>query len=487
MSVADAKIDIDSISPFQRELHTPDDESGALSGRSIVSNFKKEIRSSTWHARRRAYLNAIVSGSTVTYECNTSFHYMESPTMYIQLPTIKVKEQHRNKIRIAYTHNLGHNIIRDAQLRFGDEVVQSFDSIALDMYAMYLLEPGKRDEYLKWIGNVPWLEEWTAALPSYQLTFPQPWFYARKQWKRLPIHLLSLYRITHVYNFRNKISDLIRMQRKLSDDTWIDIETRMSYLDVSSDTLPTPQLAVRYDLLTAAEISWIRDESCSGQNIIYIEDFVNSRADNLCIFGSQIQVPLSTRTPCLSLFLVAENALARRFHNYSNYTTDSTSAYRGWSPIESISIERDSMKRFDSVSSDVFEKEEAFFHFPSVPSEPGYNAISFSNEPDVGAEDIGLVLQNWRATVLLGNTDPFESILEPELDDSESAAAASNAGAGGSISVSVVGEVPQQHAFLLHARMLVCRKLSFQRSPDGKGFVVSIDSRNLITPSLSAP
>jgi len=61
------------------------------------------------------------------------------------------------------------------------------------------------------------------------------------------------------------------------------------------------------------------------------------------------------------------------------------------------------------MDSDHADKMEPWYHFPSPPSEPGYNAYSFSMDSTSLDAEIGIVMEGLKAklVVTLGNTNPF--------------------------------------------------------------------------------
>src|SRR5438270_1548625 len=126
MSQAIAKLDLDTISQFQRELH---DESPSGEGDGVTSNFLREFRKTTWYTHLPAKLKCNVDGNDLVYTANNTFHYLMYTYMRQFFPALRVKEKYRDRIQICWPHNAGTNGVDSAQLKFDDETPQSIDSV----------------------------------------------------------------------------------------------------------------------------------------------------------------------------------------------------------------------------------------------------------------------------------------------------------------------------------------------------------------------
>lgn len=475
------KLEINSITDFQKELHyskDPKDNQDQVNSRFICTLDKYAWCAHT-KVKMRPRSEHNEEGEEVIYTASKKFDVLFKSEVHINLLPIKVNDKFKSRIEICYPHNPGHNICYSGELKVDDDHHQTIDSIWLDIYSQFYMKSGTgmREHYDRMIGNIPCLTEWNTELPGVKLIVPQPFYYSRNTRVGLRTLRSSMNTVTHHYKIRNKITDILRMRVRVKTDEesedepmWKEIPCNLKYLDIIGNrkTLPVPELWGRYSLMTDEEREWHKSFSSvdptranfNGKirpNVIYTEDIVVASSDNPTSLGSTDVIPLHCKSPCKALFWVAQNIEAIENRNFSNYTTNPDDLYGGWNPCANIDLKYGGTPKIRKWSHEHFDLSECWDFFPSAPSEPGYNAMSYSYDPKSLNADTAIVLESLNASlhVKLGNTDPFKSIETPEEGeyDEDGEIIPIEALPNSNVSVS------NKDKYIIHVRALVYKKL----------------------------
>jgi hypothetical protein len=420
MSIQAAKEELNSLTEFQRDIHRTSNMS-----ESIISTFYREFIRSTWYSSIPMKLKCSTDDTETLYSVNNTFHYLMYTYLRFMSPPVRVKPEYKGRVRIAWCHNLGTNIIKQAIFKEDDDTYQKWDNVWADVYFQFYQDggAGKRDNHNIGIGNVKCMEDWCEYLPPYQINVDQPWFYSMDPALSFPIfYKHSQTRAEHRYTFRRKVMDLLRIQMLSRDGTWKDIpKSGHKYLDINqSACIKTPELWGRYAYITEPEIKWYK---CSKTRTLYTRDVEICDTQNPNKYNSIAEIPLHCTNPCLAFFWVAENKDSISNHNYSNYTTDINDLYSGWDPIKSTTLKYGTTTRLDDMDSDHFSIAEPRKHFPSAPSERGYHGYSFAWDSTSYHGDIGIVLSEMKAILhcKIANNNIFTNVsyTENEEDNEE--------------------------------------------------------------------
>lgn len=461
MSASIAKLDLETITAFQREIHDPKDENEG-----ITSNFFREFHKTTWYTHLPIKLKCSPNENELIYTANNTFDFLLYTYMRQNFPALRVKKELQGKCEICWPHNLGTNIVINAQFKYDDDTPQTIDSVWYDIYPQFYMKPGFRNHYNGCVGNIPALENWSTFLPEYTTNAPQPWYYCRDITLAVPLFYCTLSTVTHHYKMRTKISELLRMRvRKNIDDDWTEIPCNLKYIDGAgaTGTLKIPELWGRYAYLTDEEREFNR---CQTERVYYIEDIVAAESINQGNFGNNVPIELDCKTPCKAIFWVAESLKARKNRNYSNYTTNPDNLYEGWNPVQKVSLVYSGSPRLENMDSDHFDRMESYYHFPSPPEEPGYNAYSFAMDSRSLDADIGIVMDGLKTklVVSLGNSNPY---LKPvrEMEDKQTSIEELE-----TPPVDLYGNT----GFIVHVRMLVMKKLIFTFNEDKKQYLITV-------------
>ncbi len=449
MSIQAAKEELNSLTDFQKEIHVT-----SSATEDIMSNFYKPFIKSTWNSNISMKLKCSNDGHETVYTANNSFHFLIYTYMRFQLPKITVNEKYKDTVRVAWCHNVGTNIINQTSFKEDDEVFHTWDNTWADIYFQFYqkIGEGKRDNHNIGIGNIECLENWSTSLPEYYINVQQPWFYSEHVQHAFPLFYKgSQTRAEHRYVFRNKISELLRVQI-LENGEWKDtIKKIHKYISVRGDitTINTPELWGRYSFNTETEIKWLK--SCSKDRTYYTKDIEICDIPNTNRYKTISEVNLQCNNPCLAMFWVAQNNEALSLNNYSNYTTDSKNLYNGWDPIKTTTLKYGTTYRLDNMASDHFNIAESRNHFSSSPNERGYHAYSFANDSTAYDGDTGVVFSgiNAKLQCLLENGNIFlQNESTPNKD--------------------YVQEEDESQTFITRVRLLFMRKVTIKVDDEGK-------------------
>ncbi len=478
------KLDSERFTLFQKELHrrrgTVDNGKVTMT-EGVSTIFQHRFKKISWYTPIKAKLEVVGDGETAIYTADNSYDHLFKVFMDLMLPALRIKSKFADKYRMAWTHNIGINIDKLAELKANDVPLNSFDPVGHDILSQYgyLVKTGFKKHHLISIGSVPKLEQWSSFLPAHQLNVLQPFYYAKANHLALPLLGSSLTQFKHIYKLRRKILDLLRMQ-KYNDksNSWIDIKPNHLVIDGIKDkdaSLKVPELWGRYAKITDEERDWYKECGEGTVHEYYYDDLVVCDDTNKKVYGETATIPLKSPTPVKAVFWVSENLSATRYNNYSNYTTNAENINHGWNPNKNFKLAYATSTRVEEMSIDHAEREEAW-EFPRAPWEPGYNAITFCNNPFSidGEASVDLQGNNASLVVTLGNTDPnlinpedyeakidLEANHDSEEEEEEAASEPDTKGKGRKIA---------SPEFMVRSRLLVYRKLSYHYEP-GKGFV----------------
>jgi hypothetical protein len=467
MEIQATKIELASITEFQKKLHYADSDKDKL-----YSKFHKEILKVTWYCSSLQQLKITDEGEDVLYKLNPSFHLLCYSYLKFTLPPIKVKSEYRDKFRIAWCHNVGTNIIKFASFKEDDLDYQSFDNIWLDDYFQYYLPQGagKRRNHKIGIGSVPILEEWTYQLPVYNINVDQPWSYGEDTANAFPILFNhSQMRAEHKYSFRRKITDLLRMQKfDPITNNWISVHpgSYMKYLSLGRIvSIAKPILWGRYAYINEIELNTYK---CGkGKTEFYVKDIIISDSENPNKFNTSATVALESKYPCLAMFWKAENIDASEVNNYSNYTSNTDDINEGWDPISKNTLKYGETCKFKDMDSDHFNISESRKHFPSSPNEAGYHGYSFAWHSNNYIGEVGVTLKglNTKLICKISDNDIYRMPYKPDMNVNQDI---ENESFDYMMKEDIEEKVKESPKFVLRTRLLVYKKISISKNETGR-------------------
>src|SRR5581483_5436846 len=187
-----------------------------------------ERKNLSWGTTIEERMTPSDNGGQVAYIVNSDMHYLEQCFMRWQTKALRLKPEFADFVRIAYTPMIMHNIVASAEMHL-DSVKLPMNSKIMDIHSEWNMKPDMREEYMLNVGNKPQLIDWNTELPSEILECPQWWYFTESSFQAVPVFMTEKGKIKFTYNFRTKLTDLVRMK----------VNTRML------DSHETGQLKVR--------------------------------------------------------------------------------------------------------------------------------------------------------------------------------------------------------------------------------------------------
>lgn len=446
------KLDRSNIAGFQKEMYLPKTENEEVTTRFSL-DFTK--RSQGNHIKVKLDQFAVKDGEVV-YTASQMFDSLLKVEAHINLLPIKVKDQYKNTVSIAYHHNIGHNILYEGECKVDNEHFSSLDSVFLDMFSQYFVK--KRELYDRMVGNIPCLEDWSTELPGLPLIVPQPYSFSRNTRVSIPLLKSKNNTVTFRYKVRTKLTDLIKMRIKRKDGTYKELsKCKLTYLDTKNTDIPIPEMWGRYAEMTDEERNWRKSiDMKTGEplkQVIYIEDIDKVSSGNPIMVGTKETLLLGGTAPAKHLFWVASLVDS----GFSNYTTNRTDLYKGYNPCAKASIKYGTSDRVEEMPHQHFDLSECYdYDWPNFPREAGYNVYTYTFNPnDIQCADTAVSLKECGAslTVLLGDTNPFINKEEEEEYHDEN---------GEAIPVEALEDHiddARKDKYIVHVRAIVIRKL----------------------------
>jgi hypothetical protein len=470
------KLDSTKFSLFQKELHRRNETiiDGKKSGDSegLTTIFQHKFKKLSWYTPSKVKLAASLNVDGVTYTADNTYDHLFKTFLRFSIPPIRVKPDKVNEYRIAWTHNIGINIVESATLTINEVKSNYFDGTSHDILSQYgyLVKPGFKKHHLTSIGAIPRLTRWSSTLPAHQCNVLQPFYYAKANHLAFPLLGSSLTQLKHVYKLRLGVLKLLRMQR-YSDksNTWVNINPTVDVIDGIKDkdaAIATPEMWGRYSTFTEEERDWYKECTVGSMHEVYYDDIIgHDETSDRRPFGYSASINLISPTPVKAIFWVAQNTKAVACNNYSNYTTNEDNVNHGWNPCLSYGLSYLNSVRISETDFDHAEKEEAW-EFPRAPWEPGYNAIAFNNNPFSvnGDASIDLTGKGASLRVTLGNTDPDVLVLSLDKNSSKDGQIIGDdfeEEKDQTTDTATRASDKKTSFFKIKCRLLVCRKLSF--------------------------
>ena len=428
MAFQNTKAALAAVTDFQKQLHaiSPYDDDNH-------SHYEYDCRKMSWGVHFRQKLDTNDKTTEVVYTVNDSLHYLNKTWMIQTFRELKVKPEHKKDVQICLPHSIGSNIVINGYLVIDKEQYNLIDGLCFDRESQYFMKSGFTEHYKMCVGNVPMLEEWGSHLPKYTTVVPQPYFYAKHYMNALRIFNISPKVITHKYKLRSKLSEIVRMRKLFpsskvkkeedkdidekddNNDTphgyeWRDIPFNPSYLvDVQPDEkLPTPELWGDYSLLSDEELKYRMAQVKNNKKITqYIEDTIPDDSKKAVRYGDTAEFNIFSHFPIKTIYFVAENQRATSNKNFSNYSTNRDNLYKGFNPCYQFNLNHNG-PLLEDMTSEHFDRIDPW-KFPSAPTEPGNNILSFGVDPGSIDVDVGRCFPTIPAklSILIRNTDPY--------------------------------------------------------------------------------
>ena len=296
-------------------------------------------------------------------------------TVWLRAIVSKVQfNQSSQQLLGRWTHNLGHNLIKECSITFNDLVAARFDSYYLDFWAAFTVPASKQVGYNNMIGNVPELTHGAQNLPSYTLNVPLPFFFTRDTGVALPTAALP-------YN---------EMRINLQVRDWT--ELLVVYPNATSPGRPAtasdlvggvaPTLSNTYVWAEYAIVS--NDErkrmGCAPRDIL-IEQ-VQTAPRTTFKFGEQqassTDIRFSHAVKAL-FFSVRNTSVASEWSNYTIGNVGTAGQpLKNSDPLSNATLLYENTQRLAGLPADYYSLVEPWYKAPTIPAATGYHMYSYS-------------------------------------------------------------------------------------------------------------
>src|SRR5680860_488989 len=126
-----------SLTDLQKECHTADDEREEISSHSNYAPLKR-----LWYYKDHEKMTMTIGNDNVLkYEVNRKYHELNRSYLRQVLPSLKVKEEYEDRVRISWSHSIGSNIVRSSQITSGGRCIQRADRVYHDSCNSFLRKP----------------------------------------------------------------------------------------------------------------------------------------------------------------------------------------------------------------------------------------------------------------------------------------------------------------------------------------------------------
>jgi hypothetical protein len=348
-------------------------------GSQVSSMFCKTIVKTNWYTHFTIPVKPDGQANTPSWRIPRSVDFNMYNFIINQTPDLKVKDP--TKYRIAFTRNLGHNIVKESNVTFSDlPNGQSYDSVLLDNWASHAVQPGKWKVYNKMIGNITQLVEFSDHLPSKPIITLCPDYFEDDGYS-LPMNCLRLNEVKKNFVLVDDWSKLLRVEMAVTDPstgaiTWVPQQANkivFSNIIEGDLTLKMPQFFAQCALVTDEETKWYKKQTLEFMIRQYGRHTAKKDGAGIHTFN------FTMHNSVKAIFFNAVNKDSQAYNIYSNYTTNPID-YDGNDPIVSVSLQYDGQPKFDNFPANIFSDIYPFKHATRCPQEAGYHFLPFCNK-----------------------------------------------------------------------------------------------------------
>lgn len=377
---------------FLKEIHGLGREDSPDEGAEPSSVHYNEYDLSTWYGWKEVKMTK-TTGNVMKFTLDPNYDFLSKSCIYAQFPHLKVREDCRDRYRIAWTHHAGHHLVESISAKILTQTIGYLDGVSLDIYFQFWREKGRRKLYLDTIGSVPAMENFASELPARDVRIPLPFGYSAT-----PAASIPLYAMTHDRQcdfsiegvFRDQVWKLLRIQ-ELVDGSWKDIpvtsiRVNEILIGINEDSSRIPvDIYSECRLIGPEEKDYYVKEPTNGNNSMkvrtwYYRSFCpldNVGGETATLGGSKVTVDLSCRFPVQAVNYVAVNKEIAQYNIYGNYTTHHEFT-QGSNPCKTLEINyRQGHPRVSGLTEIDTARRLPLEYAHSMPVEQGYNMFPF--------------------------------------------------------------------------------------------------------------
>ena len=388
-SLQAARTEIITLNNIQKDINfVPSDEE------KIYSVFDPVLFRTTFYVKSDILheINSQTNNTFIFKIENIPFHTLLKTSLIFDLPEVSLKEEYQEDYELCYCTNIGTNLIKS-----GDFIVDNnhlgvrLNPIFFDVYIQHLCK--KRGNFLRSIGNHLNIFR-KNKLPAVKLSIRQPFYYTKDTVMAFPIIYTNKSNdISFKYEIRQQLANYVRLRRKLKADelhlTGVQYDNGYEYIDGSKvheylqegNTIKPgiPSLINRYGYLPVQKED---DKKCQDIPDYFIQGNLLIPFDNFNFSATTASKRFTNPAANTAMFVLAENFLAKKFNNYSNYTDNVHHIEQGDYPIRQITLKYDESNiRLDNLPVEYFTLNCAD-DFPKSAIHNGYIPYSFARDID---------------------------------------------------------------------------------------------------------
>lgn len=306
-------------------------------------------------------------------------------------------------IRLRWTRNLMHNLIKEANITFNDLAAAKFDNFHLDFWSAFTTPGGKITGYKNMIGDVAPLTgtssgSATTTIRGGTLNLPLPFFFSRDSGVALPTAALPYNEMRLNFSFRSWNELLI------VDDVAALTGKPFSRPATTADLTTTPsigsgavQVWANYAIVSNSERQRM---GCAPRDILIEQAQLAPATTFVPSQNSQPSIDLRFSHAIKALFFSVRNRTNPA--EWSNYTTASPaydsstlllSPTGSFDPILNVSLVYENTQRLSQMGSDYFSLVNPWYTAPSIPVTTGYHMYSYTlsliNPDPMGSTNYG--------------------------------------------------------------------------------------------------
>lgn len=361
-------------------------------GESVVALHSKEINPVSQFTKIPVALKATGQASSVNYQFPKTADFAGDTWFEFSTPDIRVNQANLLSYRIAFTPNLGHNVVHSLVLQANEiPIVRNLDSVAMDFLSEANLLPSKYELYMRMIGNVSSAVTFSAHLPPLKIKkhLHELWFGNKgkaQPEQALPLCALKSNTLSLQAEFIDSLAQVIRIQHNTAANpavdpaVWVDVSPNdvnlASIVTVSGTaglSMPVPTVWTQAVLVQADE----RKQHQTGAKDILIEQIQS-------FTGPRVQVGSDRRTfnfsyPVRYLLFGAVNKTAADRNYFSNYSTSpSESLGAGLDPLRRVTLWYDNNPRLQNFYGDYFSEDEFYTTAARSTTQKGIHLLAYS-------------------------------------------------------------------------------------------------------------
>lgn len=352
----------------------------------ILCPFEKPSGVIRWYSNTKISLVKNLSTDTkVEFTIPDGFFLLKSSVYVQKLPQLSIKESFIGKYRMRWCRDILLVSTKTCSLICKNTSIVSYDDMYLLDKAQWNVPEGYRKKFNYNIGNRKNLIKWTTFLPETLLNTQHPWFYNLHPGMAFPLYKLSSDKtLNHSFTLRNNISDLLQVQ-EFVNGKWVTL-TKKQLSPVLDKILNNERESSGRHRLPApemyAELSNTTDDLHNKRNeedIYYIQDIIHSSSSEPMKYGQSKKIGLPYKDMILKAsYFKACNLNSLEYNNYSNFTSNLKSCKKGYSPIDTISVDynKGSTVKMPTTKAELLSGSFVYQSFISVPKLPGYHVYS---------------------------------------------------------------------------------------------------------------